>query len=378
MKEELSLWDLENRRIYIKVKKNIIRKLFNYAIKLFGTQRELAKFLKKSNGNISNYKRKSLFIPLDVVMKILNRLPEIQREKFKEKISRDLEKIRHGYGTSIPIKITFPIKFSPELANIAGHLAGDGGITKVNRVFYSNKSRTLIELFKRNMRIVFGKIPYNEYREKCTQVMYPTITGVILKFFFGEMRNEQKRVPLQILGSNSIYQSSFIRALFDDEGNVNFKKATVQINMTNKSIIEDVKQMLLNFRIVAGKITQVKRKRIGKKDIYLFRISGREHLKLFMEKIGFDNPIKKIKLQRLVESYKYKKVIYGKGWLTREYIINILKKEGKATKYQIAKELNRNPTALKYHLLKLENNKIITSRRENLMKVYSLVNKRGV
>jgi len=148
--------------------------------------------------------------------------------------------------------------------------------------------------------------------------------------------------------------------------------------MTNKSIIEDVKQMLLNFRIVAGKITQVKRKRIGKKDIYLFRISGREHLKLFMEKIGFDNPIKKIKLQRLVESYKYKKVIYGKGWLTREYIINILKKEGKATKYQIAKELNRNPTALKYHLLKLENNKIITSRRENLMKVYSLVNKRGV
>jgi len=377
-KSELNLWDLENQWIYIKVNEGVIRELFSNTIKLFGTQYKLAQFLMKSNGAISRYKQGSFFIPLDIVIKILNYFPEIQKERFKNEINTNLEKIRHGYGSSIAIKIKFPIKLSSQLAKIAGHLAGDGGINIVNRVFYSNKSRTLIELFKKDTEIVFGKTPYNEYdREHGIIVYYPTIIGLILKAFFGEMRNEQKKVPFQILSSDGTYQSFFLRALFDDEGNVSSEKCTVQINMTNKLIIKNMKKMLSNFGIIAGKITTVKRAG-NRKDMYLFRISGREHLKLFLEKIGFDHPDKKIKLKKLIESYKYRKNYYGKAWLTKQFIINILKKNEEATKCQIAKELNRNPTALKYHLLKLESDKIISSRKEGLIKVYSLVNNTGV
>lgn len=368
-KTTINLWDLCKERVYIKIKQPYLRDLFNCVIKFLGTQHRLANLLNRSNGNICNYKSGRYFVPLKIVMKILDLLPEIEREKFRDIITKNLDEIKLGYGRAKSIK-KFPINFSAPLARIIGHLIGDGGINKANRLFYSNKYHELIEIFKEDMKRVFGNVNVEEYtRKKGYIVFYPTITGIILKHLIGPMRGKFKHVPSLIFSADRQSKSLFIRALFDDEGNVSVEKSTIQINITKKSILRDIKRLLLEFDIVGGKIGKVKREM--KKDMFVMRISGREHIMLFSRYIGFDHPEKREDLNELIESYSQKRIRYGKAKLTRERILEILERSGRATKYEIAKKLGRSPTSLKYHLLTLERKGKITSKKYKLLKVYS-------
>lgn len=119
-KDQIELWDLHNKNIYIKVKKEIVSVLFN------SFKKSKEKFEIKY---IWEYTKNNCSIPLDLIIKILDSFPSQEKTKFKNLVELNIEEIKSGYGPSKPIKDpALPIKFSPELARICGHLIGDGGI----------------------------------------------------------------------------------------------------------------------------------------------------------------------------------------------------------------------------------------------------------
>ncbi len=61
--------------------------------------------------------------------------------------------------------------------------------------------------------------------------------------------------------------------------------------------------MLLEFNIETGKISERVRE-IPRKPIYGVRISGRKNLNLFTRIIGFDHPLKRDKIQVMLNNYK--------------------------------------------------------------------------
>jgi intein/homing endonuclease len=108
--------------------------------------------------------------------------------------------------------------------------------------------------------------------------------------FIKKLDNEQKIV--------------FLRALFDDEGCVSIKKYQIIIEMANKTLIENIKSLLLDMGIRSGKISKVVE--IDYKNRYRISISGKGNLELFYRKINFINRDKRNKLYILLNSYKIK------------------------------------------------------------------------
>lgn len=86
-------------------------------------------------------------------------------------IEENTEEIKYGaVGKSIRIP-KFPIRFSPILSRIAGHIIGDGGIIckKSNyTVYYSNKRKELIAQFKNDVIEIFGDVKpsYTYFKKK--------------------------------------------------------------------------------------------------------------------------------------------------------------------------------------------------------------------
>lgn len=380
IKNKIDLWDLPNKRVYVKIEDSVIKTFFEYSTNFAGSEIKLANLLGiKRIGNIWYFKNGIFFTPLDLIMKILKKLPEEKRNEFVKNIEQNLEKLRFGYGNAKSIiNPRLPIMFSLQLARIAGHLVGDGGIGMAKGsypVYYTNRCDVLIEQFKKDMTEIFGDASVYDYHYRnkndgLRMVRYPSIAGIILMDLFGPMIKGLKHVPSLVLESDKNSKSLFLRALFDDEGCVSSNR--IVLGMSNKTIIEKVKKMLNEFGIETGKISKGKATERWKARYYL-AIFGRNDIHLFAQKIGFDHPEKKEKLNYLLKSYENKVLHYKKGEM-RKLILKILKNEGPLGVCELAKKLNRKPGhRLREHLRKLkkEGKVKVQPGRWNL-KIYSL------
>ena len=371
MLKQIELWDLYNKNIYVKIEKQIIKQFFeNY---------------EKNNSKIKikiwAYKNQRYFTPLDTIIKILNLFPPEEEIKFKKLVESNIEELKFGSGKAKPIKNPrLPIKFSPELAKICGHLIGDGGIrlTKGDyAVHYTNKNPFLIEQFKQNILKTFGNIEpyYYEYKIKDNNIdlkviRFPSIIGIILMEFFGSMIKDTKKVPEIIMNSDKRSKSLFLQALYDDEGCISSNR--IGICITNKEVIESIKKILeTEFLIQPTKIT--KRVHKGWLDLYRLEIHGRKDIMLFSKEISFSHPKKKEKLKLFIKEYKNKNFYFRKGEL-KNLITNILKKRGNQSVYDIAKNLNIEPKrSLRRKLYLLEKDNIIKAiRNKNRIKIYNI------
>ena len=95
MKNEISLWDLTDKKVYIKFHISFLENLFNCVIRKVGNQSKLAKLLGKNDSTVYNYYHRNEFISLNIISKILEILPRKERSKWKhlvEKILKKLEK----------------------------------------------------------------------------------------------------------------------------------------------------------------------------------------------------------------------------------------------------------------------------------------------
>jgi len=124
--------------------------------------------------------------------------------------------------------------------------------------------------------------------------------------------------------------------------------------------------LLLKFGIRAGKISRVEDEPY--KTRYRFGISHRNDLRLFAEKIDFNHPNKKEKLQISLNSYS--RPHYCKMGETKNLIARLLKNSS-LTRCEISDRLNRPVSSLEGHLQKLEKDGTIKSiRNRKRIKVY--------
>jgi len=257
---EINLWDLQNEKIKIRFKKEIRENFFSQVQKIFNNHKEISHYLGISLRRFYRLKSGKSSIPLIFVIKIFIKfLPKI-KIMYQKKIESNLEEIKFGNNPKAKsIKNPrFPIKFSLQLARVAAHIVGDGGIRRTDTdvtVYYANKNSSLIYQFKNDVHDIFGEIDIKEYEYKGTTiVILPSIVGFVLTKFFGEQQNDMKHIPEIIFNSKKEIQAIFLRSLYDDEGSVLVKSNCILLKMTSKNIIEDCHKILKKFSIIAGNI----------------------------------------------------------------------------------------------------------------------------
>ena len=380
-KDIVILWDLPDN-IYLKMKNSYRNYFFKVLKNNFTSLYNLAKLLKMKCSYLYNYKSGRYCISLKKLKEIVSLLPDNLKIKLLNEIEKNLEFIKFGIRNSKPIRNPkLPLVFSEnsiKLSRIIGHVIGDGGI--INKpydyhVHYTNKSKKLVEHFKNDMIEVVGNVHYSSGigKSKTRWIQFPSIVGIILIKMFGFQTKDLKHVPKVILYTNKETKFAFLRTLFDDEGGVSISKYTIAFTMTNKKVMETVKEMLKQYGINVGKISKIIPEE-NQKIKYRFVISGHEDLNSFNNVIGFEHPEKHKKLKLVLANYI--RLQYKKGQF-KNVVIDLLKEKGSLTITEIAKNTNRVLSgSFRDRIRKLEKEKSIVSQtKTGKIKVYSLPEK---
>lgn len=229
----------------------------------------------------------------------------------------------------------FPIPVGGRLGSIAGHILGDGSIDrKYHQVFFSNTNVELLKEFREAMLIVFGIEPriwtqttngfgkknswtariYNLNEKKKTQsvgLFYPTICGILLHALLGRFADgENKSVSKQIKRAPIDFKRAFLRAFFDDEGNVSINSQGIRLFQDSKSMLGDIKILLNEFGIHCNPTHFYARRN---KKHYYFNITHINNYYRFYHEIGFTSSYKQNDLKQLIQhvtaSRKYKNLV---------------------------------------------------------------------
>ena len=354
------LWDLPADKVYVKIKDNARYEFFRVIKTKYGGSKKLSKLLKKEidNAYIYNWRHGIRFCPLWFIKsmtyddKVLYRL-----------VKNNIEELKSGSNVASIKNIKFPINLSKNLARICGHLIGDGRITSFGiykyRVYYANKSKLLVEQFKIDILETFGEVKFDEYLDRryyVIQIKLPKIIGILLTEFLGLQSKGLKHIPKNIKNVSNELKKEFLEALFDDEGSVHIKGRKISFGMTVKNILTDVKLMLKDFGIDTSIINE-KRRFGNRRPFYHITITGWWNFERFQKFVGFYHPLKYDRLNILISSNKLK-LLPGQ---TRNSIIQLIKNRNGIGVKELSNELNRPIESLKYHLHKLEKEKVIKS-----------------
>jgi len=102
-----------------------------------------------------------------------------------------------------------------------------------------------------------------------------------------------KEVPSEIIKSDETTIKSFIRGMFDGDGNFyqckNGNNKSVSYSSISEKLIDDLQILLLHLGIVSSKYNKgigVSKKVVGKNDLFFLSITGAD-VDIFMDKIGF-------------------------------------------------------------------------------------------
>ena len=342
-KIKINLEDLPDK-VYVKLEKEFRERFFLELIECVGGKLLLAKMLGfKKSDSITVYQKAKYWCPLSLIKEISFILCK-GRSWFNE-IEKHIIEIRYGYRRAKGIKNPqFSFVLSNELGCLIGHLLGDGGIGMGSSVyvpFYTNNSLTLLEEFKICLTL-FGHVPCVRFKHhNAGHIVFPSILGVFLFQIFGNFIKQEKIVPNVVLNSDKSCKLAFLRALFDDEGCVNISSYTIQIRMSSKHIMENIKKMLEGFDIKTGRMMVETPSFTKRKIQYRFLISGRQNLEKFHSLIGFSHTDKEKKLQILFSNYKQKHP-YGKGQI-KKLMIDVIQNKKRIKTSELAYELKRLP-----------------------------------
>lgn len=244
------------------------------------------------------------------------------------------------------------IKSSPELANIIGHLLGDGGVSG-NEPYYFNKNKELIKNFKKNCYKVFGKFKIDEYIDEGVICLRPPrIIGRLLNKMNNSYSGPNSDIPSFILNGEKRTKASFIRAIFDDESSV--LNSLIVIEMTNKKVIHSLPLLLKSLDIESNNITTRKRGK-NRRRTYTLRISGEQEFIKFYKFINFNHPKKRRLLFVKINSYKSHS---RKKYKAKEEILSLLSEKSFKTS-ELSSKLKVKSSCLSHHLKKLKEEGLI-------------------
>ncbi len=310
------LSDLDNLIIY--GVKGIVKKLIDVATSKLGiTKKELSKMIRTyENSLICNWVKDDA--RGNIRMKHLRKLVEITGVSWED-VAKEVSDVSLRAGKRIKI----PVYVDERLAYLAGLIAGDGCIVGNSDRFIIRFTSSCDELrrkFKDIVRDIFGvesreregKVPTVEFSSKI-------VAHLLRKLGVPTSPKSSKLDMTHILLSfpNEVL-AGFIRGLFDCDGCVVIRKkgsSIVELDTTSENLAKKLQLALLRFGIIAhlrrkdvkGRINVINgRDIVSRHDKYSLIIYS-ENIEKFAKHIGFGNPEKAMKLQKLLELRRYKR-----------------------------------------------------------------------
>lgn len=299
------LSDLDNLIVY--GVKGIVKKLVDIATSKLGiTKKELSKMIGTyENSLIYNWVKDNA--RGNIKMKHLRKLVEIAGVSWED-VAKEVDEVSLRAGKRIRI----PVCVDEKLAYLAGLIAGDGCVVSNSDRFIVRFTSSCDELrrrFKELIRDIFGieardvicrgKVPTVEFSSKI-------VAHILKKLGIPPSPKSSKldMTPLLLTLPNEVL-AGFIRGLFDCDGCVVTRRngSSIVLDTTSKNLAKKLQLALLRFGIIAHlRKRNVKGKTNGKDvdDRYSLVIYG-ENIEKFAKYIGFGNPEKAMKLQKLLE-----------------------------------------------------------------------------
>ena len=211
------------------------------------------------------------------------------------------------------IEILSDLEKSKILARIVAHLMGDGCVTEryfayynMNDLLLENFEKDTLSLF-RDIHIIRGKVNSGT---QLVQVQNKPILN-FLRSLIKDYRSHYLHIPKFI--DKKELQKEFLGAFYDDEGCVALRifkktneiKRNITLSSNSLTLLEEIKKILQeNFNIKSNKISKYTKK-VGNKEFvnYVLSITGKENFIKFREEINFIHPLKKEKLEIMINSY---------------------------------------------------------------------------
>ncbi len=333
-----------------------------------------------------DYLNRRNYIPLFVLKELENRSGI--------KFQNDIKYLEYGLG-STKKRTKAVLKITPILAKILGAFVADGHLKKRESFFRGRKVihyeivfreeyESNVDSLVRWFNTVFG---INLKSKKIKNHFYLYISNKILFRYFNRIFNfksgrktETVSVPKLIKYSSKEIQKSFVLGIMMFDGYVDKRNGYVELQLKNKKMINEVKNILSNINIFVDYIS-IKNDKFGR-----YRIVIRKHKKLYKCLLLFEPYTEKW--------WRLKEHLFGFATKTKDLnvllrnldkyypnlsnvvkTIDLLDSLGKeATFKNIKEKLNRQNTIVYESLSKLETIGILDSKKFGTKKTWFLNN----
>lgn len=307
---EIHIWDLPEETTYVILEEKFRKNLFQKAISSVGGKRKLGKYLNRSVNKFIQGKHRTSLKVIELILNIIAS-SNTEKKKFWELVEKNVIEIRCGgkYGSIRALSIfnpKFPIRLTSEFGNFLGHVVGDGTIYQGSMygiISYFNNERTLMKNFIEKTMYVFGDAEYREDKKRRNySVRFSKLIGIILEKIIGDLDSFRGNISsLMLKVKNRFIISAFLKAIYDDEAHVSFKKKTwtreIVLSMKGKRVIESIHGLLTKINIQPNPIREIKN--VKMKGVFRER---------FFDKAWENGVLKKLK----ISEKRYKEYRAGK------------------------------------------------------------------
>jgi len=312
---------------------------------------------------------------------LLKTIEDQTKIKFQEKI-KELEVRKE--------KIKVVDKINENLAKIMGTIIADGHLRKRKSARGFHYELIVREEYKSNLNALSNWI-YNIFKIKTTPIKkdnhyFIYISNKIVFNFFNLVIKIPKgnksgivTVPESIKKSNLEIKKAFLQGIFMFDGGVEYRTGYVDLISKSQKLIEGVLKILKEIGLEPDFIGLKPDKfgrykiRFRKKSklircIQLFQKNTEKWFRLNEHLYGLNSTTKNLKIAIRQFDLIYPKK--RKSSVTFSDIIKIIQRLKEANLNEVSKELKRNKTVTYEYLKKLENWKILISKRKALKKIY--------
>ena len=308
----ISLFDFPERNVFLAVKDDFRKFVFQSAEDVVGGRRELARHLSASYSAVSEwetgYKMRTKGVkeehhcPLRVYKQLLRLLPA---QELEDALQRNVLSYK-GDGPSAHIQNPIlPIHDTCGVVNLVAHVFSDGCVPsdRKGQPFYCNSSADLIGEFASDL-CAFGDVETRKGFNSETGVrrlFFPLVLARILEHVY-HMNFPQHRFfqPSQVPALSNEEKGAFLRGFFDDEGYVH--DSNLQICSLHEETLDMLTALLSDLGISAGR--QGKYRDYVRADgtissVKYFDIPSRS-IPAFAKLVGFTHPKKREHLAHIL------------------------------------------------------------------------------
>lgn len=232
------------------------------------------------------------FLKVKEIRILIKLFPEL---KIEDKITS----LSHSGGNRQPVAITKP---NEDLLYLLGLVASDGSLIRneeshIYRLDFSNMNADLRNTYKQKIGRIFPGIKISEFNNQngvgiCridNKALYDIAS------FFGLQNKEFKKIFQ--LSENLI--AAFLRGYFDGDGSCVLNRRVIQYTSVNERVIKRIQQLLKRLGIASMIVNRNSKGTYGNNNVFDIIIRGKTYIHLFVEKIGTEHLIKKIKLNQI-------------------------------------------------------------------------------